>query len=193
MRLILPLLLAILGVVGGGAVGLMLKPEPVETATAEDGAKTDDADQDAFGDASGKDPKGYGAADRKTSARGEKKTFTGLRRPLSKATDSAYVAIDKKLIVPIQRANGRKAFVVLDATLEVAPDTVPHVEAHEPKIVDAFLRVMISFGATGAFDDHAETAMSLDDLSDALFNSAEAVLGEAVRGVLISNLITQDA
>ena len=197
MRLILPVILAILGVVGGGAVGMMLKPDPAAMAEEEHGkgekGHADKDHGDEHGDAHGD---GYGHSGQKGHAEaghGGKKHFTGLRRPLSKATDSLYHPIEKKLIVPIQRGNGRKAFVVLDVTLEVAPEELHHVEEHEPKIIDAFLRVMIAFSATGAFNHHAETAMSIDDLSDALQNSAEAVLGHAVRGVLISNLITQDA
>lgn len=189
MRLLLPLILALIGIAGGGAVGYMLKPVP-EAAAEEGDAKGKVKDGEAHDDYA--DEKGGHGGD--AYAKGhDKKKYTGLRRSLSKATDSAYVAIEKKLIVPIQRPSGRKAFVVLDATLEVDPEQVQHVEQHEPKIVDAFLRVMISFAATGAFEDHAETAMSLDDLNDALYTSAEAVLGEAVRGVLIANLITQDA
>lgn len=192
MRLILPLILAVLGIVGGGAVEVMLKPEPpAQAEKAEDaGERKSTADHAAGQESFGASTPGQAESE---AGKVGKKQFTGLRRPLSKATDSAYYPIAKKLIVPIQRVNGRKAFVVLDATLEVEPGKVDHVGVHEPKIVDAFLRVMIAFAATGAFDDHAETAMSLDDLSDALLNSAEAVLGEVVRGVLISNLITQDA
>lgn len=192
MRLILPVILAILGIVGGGAAGYALKPAPEQAAAEHGGAKGEAHAEDEHGEQD--DAHGAASHDAKGAASGKKKkNLTGLRRQLTKATDSEYVAIEKKLIVPIERSNGRKAFVVLDATLEVAPGETVRAEMHEPKIVDAFLRVMIAFAATGAFEDHAETAMSLDDLNDALFTSAEAVLGQAVRGVLISNLITQDA
>lgn len=170
MRLLLPIILAVLGVVGGGYVGLTLKPAPEPKTTEQ-----------KSGDASAE------------KAKEDEVSAAPLSRRPSKATDSSYVALDQKLIVPIRRANGRKAFVALDATLEIDPKKEDWVKAHQPKTVDAFLRVMIAFAATGAFDDHAETAMALDDLNDALLTTAEAVLGDAVRAVLISNLITQDS
>ncbi|MEL6979741.1 MAG: flagellar basal body-associated FliL family protein [Pseudomonadota bacterium] len=167
MRLILPILLIVLGVVGGGAAGYYLKPAP------------EAGDEEMI------------TGDAKPGAEMLEPVFKD--EGVSMATDSAYVPIEQKLIVPIRRSNGRKAFVAMDATLEISPDSEEWIKSHEPKTVDAFLRVLIAFAATGAFDDHAETAMALDDLNDALLTSAQTVLGESVRAVLISNLITQDA
>lgn len=186
MRLILPILLALIGVAGGGYVGYILKPEPVVSEA--------DAESDAHGPQAEEDAHGAHAVAAHGPEMNERKGKTAGQPKLpQKATDSAYVPIERKLIVPIRRANGRKAFVALDATLEVDPHQVDWVKSHEPKTVDAFLRVLIAFAATGAFDDHAETAMALDDLNAALETTAHAVLGDAVRAVLIANLITQDA
>lgn len=183
MRLILPLVLALLGVVGGGALGMMLKPEPTEAEAADKGGDGDKQVGDK-GDA--------GAAIETADAK--KSGPLGLHRPPQRAADSLYVPIAQKLIVPTRGRMGRKAFVALDATLEVAPEKKEWVSTHEPKTIDAFLRVMIAFAATGAFEDHQQTAMALEDLNDALLTAAQAVLGEdAVRAVLIANLVTQEA
>lgn len=184
MKMLLPILLAVIGIAVGGAVGYAFKPAPEPTEehaadSAEHGEKDDHGAEKGHGD-----DKHKGHGDAKGGALGEK---------LSEATDSAYVALSRKLIVPFTRENGKKAFVAIDITLEMAPEDSGRATEHEPKILDAFLRTLVSFAATGAFDDHAAASHTLRELNSELLKAARAVLGESVREVLISNLLTQDA
>lgn len=185
MKMLLPILLAVVGIGVGGAVGYVMKPHPEPTEEhgdagaehAEEGHDGEKAGGHGGGDAHALDGRGGGA----------------LGEALSEATDSVYVALSRKLIVPFTRENGKKAFVAIDITLEMSPEDGHRATDHEPKILDAFLRTLVSFAATGAFDDHAAASHTLRELNGELLKAARAVLGPSVREVLISNLLTQDA
>lgn len=182
--MLLPILLAVIGIAVGGAVGYAFKPAPEPTEDhAEGGEKAAAAGEHGAEAGQGGDKKGAKAAG----------NHGGFADALSEATDSAYVALSRKLIVPFTRENGKKAFVAIDLTLEMAPEDSHRATEHEPKILDAFLRTLVSFAATGAFDDHAAASHTLRELNSELLKAARAVLGESVRAVLISNLLTQDA
>lgn len=174
MRKLIPIILALVGVGAGGAVGFVLKPQPEAHEAADAEHAEAGPGEDAHGAA------GYGGERAAIGAPG-------------KATDSEYMPLSRKLIVPFRRQSGRKAFLALDVSLEVAPGEINHVEAHEPKLVDAFLRTLIAFAATGAFDDDSHAPHTLNELNHELKLAAQAVLGESVREVLIANMLTQDA
>lgn len=173
MRLILPILLAIIGVAAGGAVGFMYKSAQLEKKAMEAAENETDAD---------------GAASMDEAEPAEE-----MDASRAAAEDSEYLPLSRKLIVPFVRGNGRKAYVAVDVTLEIGPGETEFATAHEPKIIDAFLRTLINFAATGAFEDPSQASFTLDELNEELFKAAKSVLGERVRSVLIANLLTQDA
>ncbi|MCI4666368.1 MAG: flagellar basal body-associated FliL family protein [Neomegalonema sp.] len=184
MRLILPILLAIIGVAAGGAVGYMYKSslmkkeaEIAKKLKGDKGEKSKDGHKDKHG---AKDKDAHAADKGKKSKKAKA------------AKDSEYVPLGRKLIVPFQRKSGVKAFVAVDATLEIGPGEKEFVTAHEPKVVDAFIRTLVRFAATGAFEDPSRASETLDELNKELYKAASGVLGERVRGVLIANLLTQD-
>lgn len=162
MKLLLPIILAVVGVVGGAAIGFVMKPEPVVEETEAGGAE-ENAEAGA-----------------------------GERGPQS-AGDSEYFDLASRVVAPFRRADGRSAFVTVEVTLEMAPGSVEAARTHEPKLVAAFLRVLVHFAATGAFDDHAHSAHTLDELTDELYKAADAILGEDVRATLVRNLLAAPA
>lgn len=193
MKLILPIILALIGVAAGGYVGysyVSSKAEhEAEAAEGEHGAEGEDAHaMDEEGDGHGGEA--HGAADAHGDGHGAR--ATNRIEIHEAAEDSEYLPLSRKLIVPFVRTNGRKAFVAVDATLEIGPGETEFATLHEPKVIDAFLRVLINFASTGAFDDPAQASATLRELNEELYNAAKAVLGDRVRGVLIVNILTQD-
>lgn len=166
MMKLLPVLLVVVGVLGGAGVGFVLKPEPEI------------------------DPEVAAKAAAEAAAKAE---ADAVKTKTTKAeADSEYVELSRKLIVPITTQEGRRAFVALDLHLELAPGETPRAQAHEPKLRDAFLRTLIAFGSTGAFDQHAHTTKTLRELGRTLLKVSREVLGDdAVRNVLIGDLIKQ--
>lgn len=167
--MLVPIIIVIVGVVAGGAIGFVLKPEPPS------------AEMDAEAEAAAKKK-----AEEEAAAQRD-------RSDIAKATDSEYLSLSRKIIVPFRRDSGRKAFVAIDINLELAPGESDFAKTHEPKLIDAFLRTIVAFAATGAFDDDENAAHILDELNEELLNAAQIVLGEGVRQVLIANLLTRDA
>lgn len=177
MKLILPILLAVLGLFGGVAAGVAFKPQPAES---HEDVETGDAD------AHGDDAHGHDDAHSEDH---------GMVVTIEAATDSVYHPLSRRLFVPFERDNGRAAFATVEITLELPPEpeALDFIMAHEPKAMDAFFRVLVGFAATGAFEERTRASDTLRELSEALEAAAGAVFGDYVRGVLISNLLTNDA
>lgn len=181
MKLILPLILALVGVAAGGYVGYSYVSSQMaqEAAMAEEGAEGDGA-----ADMMGEDAVEAGI---------ETADAAGSSLELDEAAeDSEYLPLSRKLIVPFERENGRKAYVAVDVTLEIGPGETEFVTLHEPKVIDAFIQVLIRFAATGAFEDPGQASDTLRELNAELFSAAEVVLGERIRGVLIAHILTQN-
>lgn len=158
MKLLLPIIIALLGLAGGVGVGVVLKPppEPME----EDAEKSMEIGPAVV-----------------------EKQF--------EATDSEYVEMTRKLIVPVVAENGDKALVAIELHLEVDPGFATTAVQHEPKVRDAFLRTLIWFATTGAFNEDAHPNETFEELGRELTRAAQKVLGESVRGVLIGDMIKQ--
>lgn len=174
MRMLLPVILIILGLAGGAAAGYFLKPAPPPDAkaggAAEDGMETGDpkAETDSAWVARVDNPEAQ------------------------KAVDSEYVSFDRQFLVPIRAQNGKRSIVALDLNLEIAPGESQPVTDHKPKVRDALLRTLMSFSATGAFADTADPHATFEDLRRELLATAQRVLGERVRSVLIGDMVKQD-
>ncbi len=162
MKFLAPVLLAILGIVGGVVIGAVMKPA---TETPDAGADGDAPESAEFSD----------------------------KDPIESASDSEYTPLEKKILAPFTRKDGRSAFVAVEITLEMAPGRGEWARGHEPKLAAAFLVVVTAFAAGGAFDDHQHAPHTLKELNAELLKAARKVLGAPVRKVLIANLLTSDA
>lgn len=172
MKILIPVVLVLLGVAGGAAVGIVMK-KPAETVEGVDVASTSiDAEKDAA-------PKDDVAA------------VYALRTDLEKVDDSVYFELSRKLIVPVVNETGRRYFVALELHVEMASGGDELAAAHEPKLRDALLRTVIAFAHTGAFEDEANPKETFEELSLELKRAARRVLGDDVRSVLIGDLIRQ--
>jgi hypothetical protein len=178
LKILIPVIVAFIGVAGGVTIGVVLKPSDTEKESEEGASAVGEK-----GEKKGTDGAPQAEKDHHIVGLGDH----------AKATDSEYVPMESKLIAPFTRANGRAAFVAVDVTLEMVPGAGQTAQDHAPKIIAAFLRVVIWFASTGAFDDHEHAPHTINELNDELYKAAKGVLGEDVRGVLIANLLTSDA
>lgn len=125
----------------------------------------------------------------------EEKAEKEVEKPIERdfvATDSEYVELSRKLIVPTEGADGVKSLIAIELHIEVAPGFADHATAHEPKVRDAFLRTLLWFSSTGAFGENAHQNETFEELGEELTRAARKVLGDEVRGVLIGDMIKQD-
>lgn len=167
-KLLLPLVLALLGLGAGAAAGHFLKPAvEEEPAAAEEDAAT------------------------------EEKTLAALSPPPVPAADPAaateYVKLDRQFIVPVVEKEKVQSLMVVSMAIETQPGASELVFKHEPKLRDEFLRVMFLHAQSGGFSGTFTDPNVMDDLRAALLASARSILGDAVKSVLLTNIIRQDS
>jgi len=179
MRILLPVLLSLVGLGAGVAAGKMLSGAGGSAATAEEGGDTAYGNQEAGdpqdsedGDSGGSG--GYGDGDDPSSA-------------------YDYVRLNNQFIVPIIRHGSVRSLVVLSLTVEVLNGENALVYEREPRLRDAFLRVMFSHANVGGFDGSFTTVEAMAPLRSGLQEAARQVLGDIVNDVLIVDIVRQDA
>jgi len=165
MRMLLPLLLALVGTGGGIAAGLVLRPAPQNghgaEQTQESPAETDGPD-------------------------------TATDHAEEPAGDSEFVKLNNQFVIPVVSDDRIGAMVVLSLSLEVTGGQTQTVYAREPKLRDGFLQVLFDHANMGGFDGEFTGADRMDALRRSLRDVATRVLGEIARDVLITEIARQD-
>lgn len=179
MKLILPLLIALLGLGAGVGAGLALKPA------------SDDASEDAgmlaegAGDcAEGEEPCEAVAAD----------PFKPVEKPKYEPKgELTYVPLEKPFVVPVFRGERVVSMVVVSLSVEIGAEEAEVVETIQPRLRDSFLKVMFRHANSGGFDGSFTVGQKLEDLKSALLEVANEVSGKAhVSDVLITEIARQD-
>jgi len=185
LRLIIPVVLALIGLAGGGAAGYFLRPAPPPAeATAEgaapgaEGEKAPKAEHGAEGE---KAPKAEHGAEGEAAAEGEEGQPT-----------SEFVKLNNQFVVPVIKKGAVGSLVVLSLSLEVTVGSTEKVYAAEPKIRDVLLQVLFDHANAGGFDGSYTDNANMSDLRNALLEAVRTVLGDIVIAVLVSDIVRQD-
>ncbi|KEO54550.1 flagellar basal body-associated FliL family protein [Thioclava pacifica] len=164
---IIPVLLALIGLAGGGAAGYFLRPPP---APAEETGECVPVDphaapaEDAHGD-------GHG----------------------NEVTTSEFVKLNNQFIVPLVTEGRVSGLVILSLSLEVRVGETEAVYRAEPKLRDAFLQVLFDHANAGGFRGVFTGSANMDLLRKALTETAREILGPGVIAVLVSDIVRQDS
>lgn len=177
MKLLLPVLLALLGLAGGVAAGHFLRPDP-----APEPAPAAATGADAASAAAGA-PASIPPADRLPGERPP---------PYDPTVERDYVRIDRQFLVPIVEREIVAAMMILSLSLEVEPGVGEAVLAHEPKLRDRFLQVMFRHAQAGGFTGVFTAGAPMRDLRGSLLEAARSVLGRGVHDVLVTDIMRQD-
>lgn len=184
MKLLVPLVIALVGLGAGVGAGLALKPPPEE--------KTACAEPSAAGDHSGAETPAGEHARVPCDPAPDPYAATGHDAEAPKG-EISYVAIGKPFVVPIFREEKVRAMVVVSLSVAVGHEAEAAAKAVEPRLRDAFLKVMFRHANTGGFDGSFTTGQKMDDLKSALLKSArETLAGTPVGEVLITEIARQD-
>lgn len=163
-KLIVPILLALVGLLAGGGAGYFLKPA-TEKTEATHGHETEPKD--------GHDSK---EAD-------EKHDDTG----------SDFVKLNNQFVVPVVEAGRVSALVVLSISLEVQSGGSAEVYQMEPKLRDALLRVLFDHANAGGFRGSFTDTANMAVLRVALREAAQRIMGPMISDVLIVDMMRQDS
>lgn len=167
IRMLLPVLMAIVGTGAGVGAGMMIAPVPNADTT-----------QAASGTAAA--PTEPPRADGTTAPSNEE------------ASPPDFVALNNQFVVPILEGERIAAMVVLSLSVEVTQGDTQTVYEHEPKLRDGFLQVLFDHANRGGFDGEFTNANSMDVLRRMLAEVARDLLGPVVKGVLITEIARQD-
>ena len=165
MGKILPLIFLIVGGAIGGGAGIFLKPE-AEVICEDD-------DSDACGD--------------------DKEMAEEQPEEMEEESDDvSYVALKNQFVVPVIRNELVASMVVMSLSLETKNDQTEQIFSKEPKLRDAFLRVLFDHAHIGGFDGAFTESGRLSILRQALLEAAQATLGSAISDVLITDIARQE-
>ncbi len=165
-KLLLPLLLALIGVGGGVGAGLYLKPEPVEDPLAE----------------------GHPCGD---AGETEKAAEEPAVAPATEERD--YVKLNNQFVIPVVEDGSVTALVVMSLNVEVTAGSGPAVFAAEPKLRDGFLQDMFDHANIGGFSGNFTSGTNMRALRSELLRTAREVVGDPVTDVLIIDIVRQDS
>ena len=201
MKKLLPVLIAVLGILGGAGAGYVLRPSPGASpagegeghAPAADGHATE-APAEGHGEVAAGEaeptPDEHGAApEAMTTA--EAADAEGDDGEHSNVPD--YVKLSNQFVVPVVENGKVAAMVILSLTLEVPPGTSEAIYAREPKLRDAFLQVLFDHANAGGFRGAFTDGANLVILRSALREVAQKIMAGAVSDVLIADIVRQDS
>ncbi|MGQ0564893.1 MAG: flagellar basal body-associated FliL family protein [Gemmobacter sp.] len=181
MKKLVPLLIALAGILGGAGAGFVLRPAPeAESMAAADGyaAATEDNGQ-AVPDDPGAEPPDADAA-----APGDDDADEG--------GVPDYVKLSNQFVVPVVEEGRVAAMVILSLTLEVPVGGSEAIYAREPKLRDAFLQVLFDHANAGGFRGAFTDGANLVILRSALREVAQKIMAGGVTDVLIADIVRQD-
>ncbi|PKQ13582.1 MAG: flagellar basal body-associated protein FliL [Alphaproteobacteria bacterium HGW-Alphaproteobacteria-1] len=103
-----------------------------------------------------------------------------------------FVRLNNQFVVPVVARDRVTAMVVISLSVEMRLGTADAVYAREPRLRDGLLQAMFDHANRGGFDGAFTDANSMDVLRRMLIEVARDLLGEDVRGVLITEIARQD-
>jgi flagellar protein FliL len=198
MKKLLPVLIAVLGILGGTGAGYVLRPSAGADPAAEGDAHapaTDDhapAEHAAEAPAEGHDeaPAEEHAATPDAHAAEAAPAHEGEDGEHSNLPD--YVKLSNQFVVPVVEDGRVAAMVILSLTLEVPPGSSEAIYSREPKLRDAFLQVLFDHANAGGFRGAFTDGANLVILRTALREVARKIMAEGVSDVLIADIVRQD-
>lgn len=187
IRKLLPVLLALLGLAAGLGGGLLLRPA-AEAPPGESAAGAEEGEAHAGETGHAADPAGEAAAGDHATADPAAADHAGEGEDAPE-----YVRMNNQFVVPVLEGGQVVSLVILSLSLEVTPGSSQDIYAREPKLRDAFLRVLFDHANAGGFRGSFTDGANLTLLRNALMEQARTICGEQVRDVLISDIARQDA
>lgn len=178
MRIIIPVIFLLFGVGGGVGAGIFLSsgadPEPM---------------------ASSEHDEAHGSEYESESENTHEDTNYAEDSPVAPGSGEnlEYVRLNNQFVVPVVQDAAVRSLVVMSLTVEVDSGQAELVFNREPRLRDAFLRVMFSHANAGGFDGSFTSPTALNPLRSGLRDAAYDVLGEIAHDVLIVDIVRQDA
>jgi len=99
--------------------------------------------------------------------------------------------LNNQFIVPLISGEDVTSMVIVSLSLEISVGRQETIYAIEPKLRDAFLRVLFDHASLGGFDGNFLSHLGLDTLRLALREIGQRTAGPVLHDVLIVDLVKQ--
>ena len=184
MRLLLPLVIALVGLGGGIGAAMFLRPGP-------DADMQEDAALGPCGDVGMAEMAG---TEHEEGLDGDSQAGDAAAVPVRdiQTDPSAYVELGDQFVVPVVEDGNVAALVVLTLSVEIAPGFDAEINAHQPKLRDLFLRELLDHANLGGFRGSFTSNGTLDRLRRALRETGQQAMGSDLRDVLILDINRQE-
>lgn len=106
---------------------------------------------------------------------------------------SEFVKLNNQFVIPVVEEGRVSALVIISLSVEVTLGATEAVFAQEPKLRDAMLQIMFDHANAGGFKGVFTDGANLIVLRRALTESAQKIMGDVIKDVLISDLSRQDS
>ena len=106
--------------------------------------------------------------------------------------NSEFVKLNNQFVIPVVEAGRVVSLVIMSLSVEVELGSTEGVFSQEPKLRDAMLQVMFDHANAGGFSGVFTDGANLIVLRRSLTESAQKIMGDIVKDVLISDLARQD-
>ncbi len=180
MKKLIPMLIALVGVLGGAGAGFILRP----ASDKGDPGAMDSHAAPAEGEADAGDHAAADSHDAAAPAADDGHDAEG--------SVPDYVKLSNQFVVPVVEEGRVAAMVILSLTLEVPIGASEAIYAREPKLRDAFLQVLFDHANAGGFRGAFTDGANLVILRKALLEAAQAAMPGSVSDVLIADIVRQD-
>jgi len=167
---LLPILLLLVGTGGGIGAGLFLMPGP------EPGSQVSN----------------QGSAGSQGGAAAENAQMKDATGEMIDPLTTEFVKLNNQFVIPVVKNDMIASLVVITLNLETRIGVSESIYAREPKLRDAFLRVLFEHANMGGFQGDFTNADTLDLLRSALRQVAQKVIGADIVDVLIVDILRQD-
>jgi hypothetical protein len=184
MKSILKLLPLVLAVVIGAVGADFLKQSNAPVA----GAK---ATPNKAKDAKVKKEKSHGKVDdKKKKAKADKKSKRDHGGEKTKET--RYLKFKRQFVIPVMKNQKVGGLVIMNFNLELNEDAGDQVFSQEPKLRDAYMRILLQMSSEGAFDGDLVSPATYEQLRYNLLTASSKIIDEGVEDLLILDIVKQD-
>ncbi len=125
-------------------------------------------------------------------AEGDEESPTHVRSKAEEDPLREYVKLNNQFIVPVVKDGKVDSLVVMSLNIEVTAGTREQVFNREPKVRDALLSTLFDHANLGGFDGAFTQSSVMNSLRRALLRSAQSVIGDAAKDVLVIDIVRQD-
>lgn len=105
---------------------------------------------------------------------------------------SEIVKLNNQFVIPLVAKDRINALMVLSLSVETAAGRTSEIYDREPKLRDVLLQALFNHATRGGFDGEFTKARNMDVLRRALAEDAREILGDAILGILITEIARQD-